>query len=135
MIVLSALNQRRLQNFRSNKRGWYSFIIFSFLFIASLFGNFIANDKPLLVKFNNDYYFPIISSYPETIYGGDFETETDYRDPYVQNLIDEKGWIVWPIIPFLITLLYEILRYPLQHHHQKKIGLERMIKQEMFLQD
>jgi len=57
MIVLSALNQRRLQNFRSNKRGWYSFIIFSFLFFASLSGNFIANDKPLLVKFNNDYYF------------------------------------------------------------------------------
>ena len=77
MIVLSPLNQRRLYNFRSNKRGWYAFLIFSFLFFVSLFGNFIANDQPLLVKFNHDYYFPIISSYPETIFGGDFETETD----------------------------------------------------------
>ena len=89
MIVLSPLNQRRLQNFKSNKRGWYSFLIFTFLFLISLFGDFIANDKPLLIKFNNHFYFPIISSHPETLYGGDFATEADYHDPYVQNLINK----------------------------------------------
>ena len=100
MISISPLNKRRLNNFRSNKRGWYSFQIFTLLFFVSLFGDFIANDKPLLIKFNNEFYFPVISSYPETIFGGDFETEADYRDPYVKNLINEKGWMVWPIIPF-----------------------------------
>ena len=120
MITLSPLNQRRLHNFRSNKRGWYAFLVFSFLFLASLFGNFIANDKPLLVKFNNDYYFPIISSYPETIFGGDFETETDYRDPYVQNLINEKGWIVWPIIPYSYNTIIRDLEVPAPAPPSKK---------------
>ena len=87
---------------------FYNFFFFIFCFP----GNFIANDKPLLVRFNNDYYFPIISSYPETIYGGDFETETDYRDPYVQNLINEKGWIVWPIIPYSYNTIIRDLEVP-----------------------
>ena len=100
MIALSPLNQRRFQNFRLNKRGWYSFLIFSLLFFISLFGDFIANDKPLLVKFDNQFYFPIFSNYPETVFGGDFETETDYHDPYVQNLIYEKGDIIWTIITY-----------------------------------
>ena len=85
MIVLSPLNKRRFQNFKSNKRGWYSFWIFSFLFFISVFSDFIANDKPLLVKYNNHFYFPILEKYPETLFGGDFETEADYRDPYVNN--------------------------------------------------
>ena len=75
MITLSPLNYRRLQNFRSNKRGWYSFLIFSLLFFISLFGDFIANDKPLLIKFEERLYFPILYSYPETLFGGDFQTE------------------------------------------------------------
>ena len=100
MINLSPLNKRRIQNFKSNKRGLYSFWIFTFLFIVSIFSDFIANDKPLLVKYNNEFYFPIIKNYPETIYGGDFETEADYRDPYVQNLINNEGWLIWPIIPY-----------------------------------
>ena len=88
MINLSPLNIRRLNNFRSNKRGWYSFWIFILLFMISLFSNFIANDKPLIIKFNNKYLFPIINIYEETYFGGDFETEADYRDPYVKNLIN-----------------------------------------------
>ena len=99
MINLSPINQRRLYNFKSNKRGWYSFLIFSFLFCISLLGNFIANDKPLILKYKNHYYFPIIYSYAETIFGGDFETEADYLDPFVQDLINEKGWMICPIIP------------------------------------
>ena len=74
MKNLSALNKRRLKNFVSNKRGLYSFWIFSILFIISLFADFIANEKPLLIKFENNFYYPIFQSYSETTFGGDFET-------------------------------------------------------------
>ena len=120
MIALSPLNQRRFQNFRLNKRGWYSFLIFSLLFFISLFGNFIANDKPLLVKFDNQFYFPVLSSYPETVFGGDFETETDYHDPYVQNLIYEKGDIIWPIIPYSYDTIIRDLDVPAPAPPSKK---------------
>ena len=120
MMTLSPLNKRRLQNFRSNKRGWYSFWIFTFLFIISLFGDFIANDKPLLIRFDNHFYFPIFSYYPETMFGGDFETETDYHDPYVQNLINEKGSIVWPIIPYSYNTIIRDLEVPAPAPPSKK---------------
>jgi len=120
MIALSPLNKRRFQNFRLNKRGWYSFLIFSLLFFISLFGDFIANDKPLLVKFDNQFYFPIFSNYPETIFGGDFETETDYHDPYVQNLIYEKGDIIWPIIPYSYDTIIRDLDVPAPAPPSKK---------------
>ena len=87
-MTLSPLNKRRLDNFKSNKRGWYSFLIFIFLFLISIFADFIANEKPLLIKFENQIYFPIIKEYSETTFGGDFETEADYLDPYVKNLIN-----------------------------------------------
>jgi len=120
MMTLSPLNKRRLQNFRSNKRGWYSFWIFTFLFIISLFGDFIANDKPLLVRFDNHFYFPIFSYYPETMFGGDFETETDYHDPYVQNLINENGRIMWPIIPYSYNTIIRDLEVPAPAPPSKK---------------
>jgi microcin C transport system permease protein len=97
---LSPLNQRRFNNFKSNKRGWYSFWLFSFLFIVSIFANFISNDKPLLIKYDSNYYFPIFNEYAETIFGGDFETEADYKDPYVKILIKDKGWLIMPLIPY-----------------------------------
>jgi len=97
---LSPLNKRRLDNFIQNKRGLYSFWIFTFLFVVSLFADFIANEKPLLVKYNSNIYFPIFQNYPETTFGGDFETEADYRDPYVIDLIESKGWLIMPIIPY-----------------------------------
>ena len=100
MNKLSPLNQRRLNNFISNKRGLYSFWIFFILFIISLFADFIANEKPLLVKYENKFYYPILQSYSETTFGGDFETEADYRDPFVKNLINESGWMIMPIIPY-----------------------------------
>ena len=80
-MKISSLNKRRLENFKSNKRGLYSFWIFSFLFIISILADFIANEKPLLIKYNSSFYFPVIYSYSETTFGGDFETEADYRDP------------------------------------------------------
>jgi len=98
---LSPLNQRRWANFKRNRRGWWSFWLFSVLFILSLGAEFIANDKPFLIEYDGGYYFPGLVAYPETTFGGDFETEADYRDPYLQNLIHEKGgWMVWPPIRY-----------------------------------
>jgi microcin C transport system permease protein len=100
-IDLSPLAKRRWQNFKAHRRGYWSFWIFSVLFVVSLFANFIANDKPFLVKFDGRFYFPVFVTYPETTFGGDFETAADYRDPYLQKLIAEKGgFMVWPPIRY-----------------------------------
>ena len=109
---LSKLNQRRLNNFKNNRRGYYSFWIFTFLFIVTLFADFIANEKPLLVKYNSNYYYPIFSYYSETTFGGDFETEADYKDPFVINLINENGWIIMPIIPYSYNTIIRDLNSP-----------------------
>jgi microcin C transport system permease protein len=111
-MKLTKLNQRRLDNFKSNKRGYYSFLIFSFLFIVSLFADFIANERPLLIKYNKNFYYPIFSYYSETTFGGDFETEADYKDPYVRNLIYEKGWMIMPIIPYSYDTIIRDLSSP-----------------------
>ena len=111
-MKLSKLNQRRLSNFKNNKRGYYSFWIFSFLFLVSLFANFIANEKPLLVKYNSSFYYPIFNFYSETTFGGDFETEADYKDPYVKNLIEKKGWMIMPIIPYSYNTIIRDLKSP-----------------------
>jgi microcin C transport system permease protein len=98
---LSPLNKRRLRAFKANRRGYYSFIIFMTLFLITLFAEFIANDKPFLVKYDGAYYTPIFKMYTEKQFGGEFETEADYRDPEVQRLIHEKGgWMIWPLIPY-----------------------------------
>ena len=110
-LQLSRLNQRRLANFRSNRRGYWSFWVFWALFLLSLPAEFIANDKPLLVYFDGDYYFPVLAAYPETTFGGDFETEAEYRDPFVKELIGAKGWILWPPVPYS----YDTVNYDLKH--------------------
>ncbi|MEC7226161.1 MAG: ABC transporter permease [Candidatus Latescibacterota bacterium] len=107
---LSRLNQRRLANFRRNRRGYWSTWIFSVLFLCSLPAEFIANDRPLLVHYDGQLYSPVLFTYPETTFGGDFETEAEYRDPFVQKLIEDKGWIVWPPIPYR----YDTVNYDLK---------------------
>ena len=97
---VSPITWRRLHNFRANKRGFWSLWIFLLLFTISLFAEFVANDKPLLVYYKSAFYMPIFKAYPETTFGGEFKTEADYRDPYVAKLIDQHGWIVWPIVPY-----------------------------------
>ncbi|MGQ4274748.1 ABC transporter permease [Terrihabitans sp. B22-R8] len=98
---LSPINARRWRNFRANKRGYYSLWAFLVLFVLSLLSNFIANDKPFLVTYDGGIYVPVLKSYPETAFGGDFETEADYRDPYLQDLIKEKGGtMIWPPIRY-----------------------------------
>ena len=94
------INQRKILNFKNNKRGLYSLYIFLLLLFFTLPAEFIANDKPLLVKYNTGYYFPVFNNYAETVFGGDFETSADYRDTFVIELIESDGWIIWPLIPF-----------------------------------
>jgi len=100
-FVLTPINARRWANFKANKRGFWSLWIFLILFIISLFAEFIANDRPFLVKYDGGYYMPVFYTYPETAFGGEFKTEADYRDPFVQELIQKKGgWMVWPVIRY-----------------------------------
>ena len=94
------LAEARWLRFKANKRGFISLWIFTILFGLSLFAEIIANDKPLLVSYDNQWFVPVINEYAETEFGGEFETEADYKDPYVIELIEDSGYIVWPIIPF-----------------------------------
>ncbi len=133
---LSPLNQRRLRNFRANRRAFWSLIIFSVMFIGSLFAEFYANDKPVLMKHSGSYYMPIFNFYPETAFGGDLPTEAQYKYEDVQCLIvtgglescwDDpegiledaqdgevagaainKGWIIWPLIPYRYNTIVDI---------------------------
>jgi microcin C transport system permease protein len=132
-FTLSPLNQRRWNNFKSNRRAFWSLVVFSILFGLSLLAEFIANDKPILVQYRGEYYAPIFQFYPETAFGGDFKTEAVYRDPEVKCLIRSggiedcfddpegiiaaidagsfgigddsfhKGWALWPVIPYSFT--------------------------------
>jgi len=110
MNQLSPITQRRLASFIASKRSFYSFILFTGLFIFSLLAEFIANDKPVLIQYKGDYYSPVLTVYPETTFGGDFATEADYTDPYLLELIEtESGWMIWPMIRYSYdTINYEL---------------------------
>ena len=97
---MTPLTRRRLANFRANRRGWWSLWILSAMVVVSLFAEVIANDRPLVLRYEGRLYFPVLTVYPETEFGGFLETEADYRDPEVRALIEEHGWIVWPPIPY-----------------------------------
>lgn len=92
--------QRAWFRFKSNKRGYYSLWVFCILFFLSLLAEVLSNDKPLIVKFQGEYYYPVIQSYPETTFGGDFDTETDYKDEYVRRILTSNGnWMLEPLNP------------------------------------
>jgi microcin C transport system permease protein len=100
-VRLSPLTRRRLAIFRAHRRGFWSLWIFLVLFGLSLFAEFIANDRPLYLRYDGKSYFPVLFTYAETTFGGDFETAADYRDPYLQKLIAEKGGtMIWPLIHY-----------------------------------
>ena len=109
---LSPIAARRLANFKANRRGYVSALVFLALFVLSLFAEFIANDKPLLVRYDGSLYFPVFVSYPETEFGGFFETEAVYTDPAVKELIEERGWIVWPPIAYSYDTVAQDLPTP-----------------------
>ncbi|MBL4803359.1 MAG: ABC transporter permease [Alphaproteobacteria bacterium] len=108
-MTLTPLTKRRISQFKANKRGYWSLWLFLFLFFIALGAEFISNDKPILVNYDGGFYFPTYVNYAETTFGGDFETEAEYRDPFVQDLINEKGWILWPPIRYS----YDTINYNL----------------------
>jgi microcin C transport system permease protein len=108
-LGVSQLTRDRWRRFKANKRGYWSFWVFTTLFVITLFAEFVANDVPLLIRFDGRFYFPVVAGYAETEFGGEFETTADYRDPYVADLIEAKGWMVWPPIRFSYnTINYDL---------------------------
>ena len=140
-VLNTPLARRRWQNFRSNRRAFWSLWIFGILFAVCLFAELFANDRPLLVSYRGDFYVPAFRFYAETDFGGEFETEAEYPSPEVQCLIRtggidaciddpegilldaedgfvggtavESGWILWPLIPYSFnTINYDVETAP-----------------------
>ncbi|SIQ29089.1 ABC transporter permease [Marinobacterium stanieri] len=108
---LSPIQQRRWDSFRRNRRGYWSLWIFATLFLLSLVAELIANDQPILIQHDNQYFVPVLEEYTEVDFGGEFALPADYRDPYLQEIIEEDGgWILWPPIPFS----YDTINYDLE---------------------
>ena len=107
---MSSLGRRRWAAFKANRRGYWSLRIFLVIFGASLFAEFLANDKPLVVRHEGRFYLPIFAAYAETEFGGVFETEADYREEFVQELVrGSGGWMIWPPVPYAHdTIDYEL---------------------------
>ena len=106
---LSPVSQRRAIAFHKNPRAFYSLIIFLLMFGVTLFSELLANDKPLVLSYNGNLYFPIVKNYDDLTFGGDFPTPADYTDPYTRHNIEQKGWILFPLIPFSYnTVDYEL---------------------------
>jgi microcin C transport system permease protein len=97
---MTPLTRRRLAAFKSSRRGMASLFLFGLLFFTSLFAELLANDKPILIRYDGAFYSPLVRDYPETTFGGEFPTNTVYTDKEVQKLIGEKGWMLWPPIPY-----------------------------------
>ena len=94
-LAMSPINRRRWENFKANRRGYWAFWIFLVLFVVTLFAEFLANDQPFYIRMEGKSFFPVFFTYPETAFGGEFETAADYRDPYLRKLIADKGGTMW----------------------------------------
>lgn len=106
---MNPILKKKINAFKSNKRAFTAFIFFLVVFVFSLFSEFIANDKPLIVKYKGDFYFPIFQEYTDEFFGGDFPTPADYKDALIISNIKNNGWMIMPIIPFSYnTVDYEI---------------------------
>ena len=112
-MTLSHVTKRRLAIFRANRRGYWSLWIFVILFVASLFGEFLANDRPLLVRYDNAWYFPVLKDYSGDTFGSDFlPTDADYTDPDLRHAIEAKGWMLWPPLPYSYDTTVKELNVP-----------------------
>jgi microcin C transport system permease protein len=106
---LSELTRRRLRNFRAHRRAWWSLWIFVGLLVITLPAEFIANDAPLLVHYKDRFYFPVLTDYPESDFGG-FLAKTDFRDPFIREEIEADGWIIWAPLKYS----YQTINWDLQ---------------------
>jgi microcin C transport system permease protein len=106
---MTPLNQRRWQNFKHHRRGYWSLWIFMGLFALSLCAEILVNDKPILVSYQHSLYSPLFKDYPETTFGGQFQTTANYHDVYVHDLIEKQGWMLWPPVRFS----YQTINYNL----------------------
>jgi microcin C transport system permease protein len=111
-LKLTPPTARRLENFAANRRGVWSLWIFLALFVLSLFAELIANDKPLLIRFEGKFFVPVVVSYAETDFDGDFPTEADYRDPFLKNKIESAGWMIWPPVRYSYVTIDRNLAVP-----------------------
>ena len=110
---MTPISKRRLRLFCANKRGAWSLVIFLILFFTSLFAEFIANDKPIILQYRGEYYFPIFKVYPEKEFGGSLLTEADYRDNLIYNNIKKEGWLIFPPIKYSYqTINYDAVPAP-----------------------
>lgn len=109
---LSPIARRRLAVFRRNRRARVSLWLFSALFLASLLAEIVANDRPLVMQYQGDWYVPLLVDYPDTEFGGFLPSPADYRDPYVRDEIEANGWMLWPPIPFAYDTLDMALEHP-----------------------
>lgn len=106
---MTPLMRRRWMLFKQNKRAFWALWVFLFIFVASLFAEVIANDKPLIVKYKGNFYFPILTAYTDTFFGGDLPTEADYKDPFTVAQINQNGWMIMPPVAFSYdTIQYEL---------------------------
>lgn len=106
---MTQLTKERWKRFKANKRGFVSLWIFLGLFVFTLFAEFIANDKPLFLVFKGNFYYPVFFKYKESDFGSDLDIAADYRDPYIADLIEENGIIIWPLIRYS----YDTINYNL----------------------
>jgi microcin C transport system permease protein len=109
---LSPIARRRLAVFCRNRRARISLWLFAALFLASLLAELVANDRPIVMQYQGDWYIPLLVDYPDTEFGGFLPSPADYRDPYVKDEIEANGWILWPLIPFAYDTLDMALDHP-----------------------
>ncbi|HEX4262546.1 MAG TPA: ABC transporter permease [Acetobacteraceae bacterium] len=105
--------RRRLAVLRAHKRGWWSLWLFTALFLVCLFAEFVANDRPLVIRYDGHWLFPVLQDYSEDRFGPDFlPTEADYTDPDVQRAIRAHGWMIWPLVPYSYDTIVKNLPSP-----------------------
>ncbi|MGQ7249589.1 ABC transporter permease [Halomonas sp. V046] len=109
---LSPITRRRLRGFRQHRRAWWSLWVFAFLFVISLGAELVANDRPLLVNYQGQWYFPVVADYPDTQFGGFLPTPADYRDDFTREAIEADGWMLWAPIAFSYDTLDMALTHP-----------------------
>ena len=112
-MALSPVSRRRLAIFRAHRRGVWSLWIFGAIFLLTLFAELVANDRPLLIRFDGHWFVPVLQDYGEDAFGPDFlPIDADYTDPELARAIKAKGWMIWPAVPFNAQAVVKSLPSP-----------------------